>query len=254
MSARTCCAVASMLALAISVWAAGTALAHPAQRRHRHTSCHAGTTAFHRGAVRAFIVSSTDPQTGGPDERLLLCTHGSRIPRLMIDGGGDATLGAIRFELEGSRLAFAIEIASGLSSVAPVDVGWIGLHAGTARTGPLGAGYDPNFLVPEQPLLPFDRVNLMVAPDGWMAVISATKSGCQVVSVLAARARASTSGYLLEVPYVLFTAPKGGLDAASLRIDDTTVSWTNTSGVPASSVRSTGTPATGTLSAQTGGC
>jgi len=252
--ARRRARLSSMLVIAITGWAASAAVAHPSAKRHRHTSCHAGRTVFHRGAVRAFIVSSKDPETGGPHERLLLCTSASRIPRLMEDGGGDAELAPLRFELEGNRLAFAIEIGTLLSHVVPIDVGWIGLRGGPARSGPLGAVFDPDYVLPEEPLLPFYRVNLAIAPDGWMAVISAAKSGCQVVSVLAVRPRPFADGYLLEVPFVLYTAPNGGLDPRSLTIDDTTVNWKSTSGVPAAALRSTGTPATGTMSAQTGGC
>jgi hypothetical protein len=163
-------------------------------------------------------------------------------------------LAPIRFEVEGHRLVFAVERGSGLSHMAPVVVGWIDLWRGPERSGPLGAIFDPTYVLPEEPLLPFYSLDLAIAPDGWMAVISAAKSSCQVVSVLAVRPRPSAESYRLEVPYVLYTAPKGGLDSKSLTIGDTIVSWKSATGVAASALRSTGTPATGTLAAQTGGC
>jgi len=252
--ARRRARLSSTLVLAIAGWAASSAVAYPPAKHYRHTPCNAGRTVFHRGATRAFIVSSKDPETGGPHQRMLLCGSASRSPRLIEDGGGDAELAPLRFEVEGSRLAFAIEVDTLLSHEAPVEVGWIGLRGGAARSGPLGAVFDPDYVLPQEPLLPFYRVSLAVAPDGWMAVISAAKSGCQVVSVLAVRPRRFADGYLLEVPSVLHTAVNGGLDQNSLKIDDSTVNWESIGGVPASAVRSAGTPATGTMSAQTGGC
>ncbi len=248
--------IASLVAFAAAallVTAEGRASAHPAAKRHFQTSCRSGTTEFRKGALRVFDVSTKEPQYGGSHARLLICTSLAKKPRLIIDGGADSEILPRRFALQGTRLGFEVQTVAfmGPFPVAPTEVGWIDVRRGPARLGPWNAGVEPEYAEPTEPLLPVDDVHFAIAPDGSMAVIAGAQSGCQVVAVLRLPTSRSTD---LEPPDVLYTAPKGGLDPASLTIDDTTVAWTTTSGLPASALRSAGTPAAGNPSAQTGGC
>ena len=206
--------------------------------------------------MRVFVVSSRDRYTGGPHERLLLCTSAFRRPRVIADGGADAEVLPIRFAIIGKRLAFEVQtdLLMGAAGGAPVDVGWIDLRTGPARAGLLNAGVDPQLLITDVPLLPFEKVNFAIAPDGWMAVLTSATSRCQVVAVLAGLTRPTANGYLLGLPNVLYTAPKGGIVPVSLTIDENTVAWKSAGGTPTSAPRATGTPATGTPPAQSGGC
>jgi hypothetical protein len=246
--------LASAAALAIAGWGTGVAGAHTAAKPRFYRACHAGRTVFHKGALRAFVVSSKDKFTGGPHERLLLCTSASRKPRVIFDGGGDAVVSPMRFVLKGKRLAVEVQtsVLFGAARGAPIEVGWIDLSGGPSRFGLLNAFVDPQLLILDVPLLPPYRAGFAISPDGSMAVIGAADSGCQVVVVLASHT--TRPGAPLGAPSVLYTSPNGGLDPASLTIDETTVRWNSTSGVPASALRSAGVPATGTPSAQTGGC
>jgi hypothetical protein len=245
------------LVIATSVAAAaGVPVAHAATQRHFHATCHSGETAFRRGALRAFKVSVRDPHTGGPRERLLLCTPASSKPRLILDGGADSTISPISFVIQGTRLGVEVQTVEFMSpvAVAPTEVGWIDVRGGPARFGLLNVGVDPQYVTPDEPLLPVDKVSFAIAPDGSMAVIAAAKSGCQAVAVLAIRTKPSPDGDVLDLPAVLYTAPHGGLDPASLTIDRTTVAWRTVGGSPGSAPRSAGTSAAGGPAAQTGGC
>jgi hypothetical protein len=257
--AERCVVLTLVATLAIAgqgVVVIGAASARSAAKRPSHISCRSGRTEFHKGAVRAFMVSSVDRATGGPHERLLMCSSAYGKPRLMDDGGGDAEIAPIRFALQGKRLAFELQWNS-LMSPGPLvatEVGWIDLRGGPARFGTISDAIEPIetvYVLPEDVLLPVYKVNFAVAPDGWMAVIDRAREGaCQLVAVLANTSRSGRLG----VPHVLYTALRGGLDPASLKIDDTTVTWKTTSGSPGMALRSAGTPATGSLLAQTGGC
>jgi hypothetical protein len=255
-AARGRLAAASLAALAIAATAAapiGGTSAHPSAQRHFRATCHSGKTEFRKGGLRVFKISSKDAHSGGTHERLLMCTATARKPRLILDGGADANVLPSSFALEGTRLGFEVETVAfmGAFPVAPTEIGWIDLRRGPARLGLLNAGAEPQYVEPEEPLLPVHKVHFAIAADGSMAVITSAQSGCQVVAVLTLRRPRSAR---LELPRVLDTARHGGLDPASLTIDDTTVAWRTSSGLPGSAMRAAGTPAAGTPSAQTGGC
>ena len=258
-AAARCVVLGPLATLAIAgqaTAALGVATAHPAAKHHLHTSCRSGRTEFRKGALRVFRVSSTDSQSGGARERLLMCSSASGKPRLLLDGGGDAELLPIRFAVQGRRLALEVQTVLFMNPVAlaPTEVGWIDLRGGPARFGLLNVGTEAPYVTPDESLLPVEQVNYAIAPDGWMAVIGRAKSGCQVVAALATLRTRSADGHLLGVPDVLYTAPQGGLDPKSLKIDDATVTWRTIGGSPGSAPRSSGTPATGSPLAQTGGC
>jgi hypothetical protein len=254
MGSRRALGILSLAAIAALMTTAGDgASAHAAAKRGFQANCRSGRTEFRKGALRVFNVSSRDPHSGGSRERLFVCTSVARKPRLIVDGGPDSEVLTRSFVLQGTRLGFEVQIVAfmGPVPVAPTEVGWIDVRRGPARLGLLNAGVESQVAEPSEPLLPVDKVHFAIAPDGSMAVIAGAQSGCQVVAVLTLPATRSTH---LKEPEVLYTANNGGLDPASLTIDDTTVAWRTSSGSPASAPRSTGRPARGSPSAQTGGC
>ena len=225
-----CAVLAPLATLAIAgqaTAAVGVATAHPTAKHHLHPPCRSGKTEFRKGELRVFRVSSTDLQSGGTRERLLMCSSASGKPRLLLDGGGDAEVLPIRFAVQGKRLAVAVQTVLFMNPVAlaPTEVGWIDLRGGPARFGLLNVGVEAPYVTPDESLLPVDQVNFAIAPDGWMAVMGRAESGCQVVAVLATLRTRSADGHLLGVPNVLYTAPRGGLDPMSLKTDDVTVAW-----------------------------
>jgi hypothetical protein len=245
--------VAALAATVQVTTAAGGTSAHSAAKRHFHASCRSGKTEFRKGALRIFNVSTKDPQSGGVHQRLLMCTSHVRRPRLIVDGGPESEILPGTFALQGTRLGFDVQTVALMNPVplAPTEVGWIDVRRGPARLGLLNAGVEPQYAEPSEPLLPVDNVHFAIAPDGSMAVIAGAQSGCQVVAVLTLPATRSRH---LKPPEVLYTAKNGGLDPASLTINATTVSWKTTGGSPGSALRSAGRPASGSASAETGGC
>jgi hypothetical protein len=208
-------------------------------------TCQSGRTLFERGAVRVFFFSSYDAVDKGTHDRILICLAHSTKPSTLYDLGPFNGVGAYDFHVFGSRLGFVAD-DEGLSNGSETDIGWVDLRTGDVRFGPLNDGDNAD---KKDPLLPLGSIGYAIDPNGTVAVI--TGHACQVVAVLAVRAKRYEYDYRLGPPLVRFTAPKGGLDPTSVAITATAVTWRTVGGAADSVGRSGGL--TGTRS-QTGGC
>jgi hypothetical protein len=220
----------------------GSAVA--AKRPYRPT-CRSGSTLFHHGQVRAFRVSFYDAADRGQHQEALVCLHRSGKPIVIFDPGPFNSVQAGRFHVVGSRLGFVIH-DQGFANGSETDVGWVDLRTGAVALGLLNAGENADG---GDPLLPETGIRFAFAADGTTAVIAGT--ACQVVAILPLAAKPSSGARRLGPPRVLLTAPTGGLDAASIAITPTTVTWRTTTGTPGSVPLSGGPTAP---MSQTGGC
>lgn len=203
-------------------------------------TCRSGKTLFHRGKVRAFHVRFYDREVRGDHEQILAC-RGSRRPLKLFDPGPFNSVRAERFALTGARLGFVVH-AQGMGNGSQTDVGWADLRTRTVRRGTINAGENAGT---GDPLLPEDHLRYAIAADGAMALIAGSR--CQVVAVLPLR-----SARRLGPPVVMYTARDGGLDASSIALSDSAVSWRTTSGAPSTVDRA---PAGRTSDGDpTGGC
>jgi len=183
-------------------------------------TCRSGKTIFRHGSTRAFFLSARN----GEHQELLACRKGSGRPFALFDPGPFNAVQAERFRLVGRRLGFVIH-SQGFSNGSSTTVGWADLRRRIVRLGLINAGENAD---PGDPLLPEDHIGYAIAADGSMALIAG--SACQVVALLPVHLKADTNGSLLGPPAILFKAANGGLDATSIAVTPTAVSWRATNG------------------------
>jgi hypothetical protein len=225
---------ALLIAAAVSLCLASGSTA--AAKSSPPPTCQSGQTLFTSGAVRAFQVSRDAQQ------EVLVCASATAKPVVIDDPGPAVGVGPSNFHIQGDRLGFELEdVSLGIGSLY-AEVGWADLQSGDVADGVVNVGRGAT---KSEPLLPYLNLGYAIASNGAMAVIGGTT--CQVVAVLPLR----INPLRLAPPLVIFTAHHGGLDARSVAITTTTVTWRTTSGMRGSAPRSGGP--TGTRK-HTGGC
>ena len=177
--------------------------------------------------MRAFKITDSSDQ-----QEAFVCVGSAARPVVIDDPGPAVEVEASNFHIRGDRLGFELDDFGLGTGAGSTELGWVDLRTGEVDVGVLNAGAGAK----SDPHLPRDFISYAFAPDGTTAVIAGTT--CEVVAVLAVRAKPFDYDYRLGPPVVLFTAHHGRLVHWSITISATAVTWRTVSGTKSSAPRS----------------
>src|ERR1035437_18199 len=113
-----------------------------------HLTCKSGKTLFHKGSIRAFVVTRTFVDTSGqgpnsPYETFYVCRPGARNAKTIFVCDPFVNVTAYGFRLFGNRLGFVIH-SEGFDNGSDTQVGWLDTRIGQLRIADINTGENSN--------------------------------------------------------------------------------------------------------------